>query len=251
MPTQRPTPKPVRRRIYLMRHGAVDYIGADGQPVDPNGVALSAAGQAQADAAGHAFAHAGVLFDSVLTSGLPRTMETASRVLAAAGQALDIGRDERLQEIRPGHIGDLPREQILPAFLGLFSADADIEQHRFIGGESVGELLDRVLPAFDALLQRTDWQCLLLVLHGAVNRALIGRAMTGGRAFFGRLEQAPACINVIDAGPADLVVRSTNLVPSDWLQHHERRTTMEVLLGQFLNARIGAAPSPTGRLSNG
>jgi broad specificity phosphatase PhoE len=237
MPTQSLMPDSARRRIYLMRHGAVDYIGADGRPVDPDGVALSAAGRAQAAAAGRVFGQAGVRFDSVLTSGLPRTTETAALVLAASGQAVDVQNDERLREIRPGSIGNLPHAQIVPAFLGLFSIDADIEQHRFIGGESIGELLDRVLPAFDALLQREDWRCLLLVLHGAVNRALIGRAMTGGRAFLGRLEQAPACINVIDVGHADLVVRSTNLVPGDWLQHLERQTTMEKLLEQFLKLR--------------
>jgi hypothetical protein len=33
------------------------------------------------------------------------------------------------------------------------------------------------------------------------------------------------------------VVRSTNLVPTDWLQHPERQTTIERLLGQFLRAQ--------------
>jgi len=236
MSTPSPWPPTARRRIYLMRHGAVDYIGADGAPVNPDSVALSATGREQATAAGLVFAQSGVRFDSVLTSGLPRTLETAALVLAASSQQLPVAQDERLQEIHPGHLGDLPRDQIVPAFLGLFSADADIEQHRFIGGESVGEMLDRVLPAFGELLLRQDWHCLLLVLHGAVNRALLGHAMTGGRTFFGRLEQASACINVIDVGPADLVVRSTNLVPTDWLQHQQRQTTLEVLLGQFLDA---------------
>jgi broad specificity phosphatase PhoE len=236
MSTSSRPPDAPRRRIYLMRHGAVDYIGADGVPVRHDTVALSADGRAQATAAGRVFAEAGVRFDSVLTSGLARTTETAALVLAASGQTLAMLQDERLQEIRPGSFGDMPREQLVPALLKLFNADADLEAHRFIGGESIGEMLDRVLPAFDDLLQRDDWQCLLLVLHGAVNRALIGRAMTGGRAFFGRQEQAPACINVIDVGNSDMVVRTTNLVPADVLQHAERRTTIERLLTQFLGA---------------
>jgi probable phosphoglycerate mutase len=236
MPTTHLPDRP-RRRIYLMRHGAVDYVGTDGVPVQHDSVRLSADGRAQASAAGRMFAAAGVRFDSVLTSGLPRTDETAALVLAASGHTLTTTQDERLREIRPGALDALSREQIVPAFLGLFSATADVESHRFIGGESIGELLDRVLPAFDELLQRDDWQCLLLVLHGIVNRALIGRAMTGGRAFFGRQEQAPACINVIDVGHSDLVVRTTNLVPTDVLQHAERRTTIERLLVQFLGAR--------------
>lgn len=237
MPTPSHPSDAPRRRIYLMRHGAVDYVGPDGVPVRHDTVGLSADGRAQATAAGRMFAAAGVRFDRVLTSGLPRTTETAALVLGASGQTADVLEDPRLQEIRPGALETLSREQIVPAFLGLFSAGADVESHRFIGGESIGDMLDRVLPAFDELLQRDDWQCLLLVLHGIVNRALIGRAMTGGRAFFGRQEQAPACINVIDVGHSDMVVRTTNLVPIDVLQHAERRTTIERLLVQFLGAQ--------------
>jgi broad specificity phosphatase PhoE len=100
-------------------------------------------------------------------------------------------------------------------------------------GLSVGELLDRVLPAFDRWLARTDWQCGLLVLHGGVNRALISTALAGRRAFFGRIEQAPACINVLDIGADDLVLRAVNLTPTQWLHQRERHTTMEKLLAQF------------------
>ena len=69
-----------------MRHGSVDYFTADGTPVPPHTVPLNEAGRAQADAAGALFAAAGVRFDRVLVSGLARTVETAQRVLAAAGQ---------------------------------------------------------------------------------------------------------------------------------------------------------------------
>ncbi len=238
MPTNSLSPDLPRRRIYLMRHGAVDYVGPDGVPVQHESVDLSADGRLQATAAGQMFAAAGVRFDSVLTSGLPRTTETAALVLAASGQHQPVMQDRRLQEIRPGALDGMSREEVAHGFLGLFAAGADVESQRFVGGESLGELLDRVLPAFEELLQRDDWQCLLLVLHGIVNRALIGRAMTGGRAFFGRQEQAPACINVIDVGRSDLVVRSTNLVPGDLLQHAERRTTIERLLAQFLRAQL-------------
>ena len=229
-----PHPAATRRRIYLMRHGSVDYFRADGTPVPPHGVPLNALGREQADAAGLLFAESGVRFDAVLCSGLPRTLETAGRVLAASGQTLAVATDERLQEIRPGRLEAIAREDLENAFLGIFEAGADIEAQRFMGGESVGELLDRVLPAFDELLQRQDWQNLLLVLHGGVNRALLSRALTGGRSFFGRIEQAPACINVLDVGSADLLLRGCNLAPTEWLHPHERQTTMEVLLGQFL-----------------
>lgn len=224
-----------RRRITLMRHGAVDYFRPDGSAVPPDDVALNAGGRAQADAAGALFAQAGVVFDRVLCSGLPRTRETATRVLAAAGQAgLAIEVDERLHEIKPGRLSDIPHDEVEQAFLGAFGGGPHVERVRFLGGETVGALLDRVLPAFEALLADEGWSQLLLVLHGGVNRALLSRALAGERAFFGRMEQSPACINLIDVGANGLVVRAVNLAPTQWLHEHERLTTMEKLLLRFL-----------------
>ena len=73
---------PKRRRIYLMRHGDVTYFDASGRAIDPETVPLNASGRDQASAAGHAFAAQQIRFDRVIVSGLPRTIETAQRVLA-------------------------------------------------------------------------------------------------------------------------------------------------------------------------
>lgn len=226
--------RPARRRIYLMRHGSVDYFLADGTPVHPHTVPLNAAGQKQADAAGALYAQCGVRFDKVIVSGLNRTVETATRVLAAAGQSLPLHTEPALQEIRGGKLADIPPDEVEAAFLGAFTEAT--ESQRFLGGESIGELLDRALPAFEAILRRDDWRTLLLVLHGGVNRALLARAMTGQRGFFGRLEQLPACINIVDVGrdEDDLIVRTVNLAPTQWLHEHESATTMEKLLAQYL-----------------
>ena len=80
---------PQRRRIILMRHGDVVYFDAQGKPVpDPDKVNLSDKGKAQADATGAYLKTIGIAkFDRVLSSDLPRTVETAERVLAAAGIA--------------------------------------------------------------------------------------------------------------------------------------------------------------------
>jgi broad specificity phosphatase PhoE len=223
-----------RRRIYLMRHGSVDYFLADGTPVHPHTVPLNAAGRKQADAAGALYAQCGVRFDKVIVSGLNRTVETATRVLAAAGQSLPLHTEPALEEIRGGKLADIPPDEVEAAFLGAFTQGS--ESQRFLGGESIGELLDRALPAFEAVLRQDDWRTLLLVLHGGVNRALLARAMTGQRGFFGRLEQLPACINIVDVGRGDddLIVRTVNLAPTQWLHQHESATTMEKLLAQYL-----------------
>jgi probable phosphoglycerate mutase len=223
-----------RRRLYLMRHGSVDYFQPDGTPLPVDDVPLNRRGEDEARAAGELLKACGVQPDRVMTSGLPRTVQTARHVLAAAGLPCTPETDPALQEIRPGRLGDIPPDELRRAFLGSFqSRDGEVEALRFLNGESVGELLDRVLPAFDRWLARTDWQCGLLVLHGGVNRALISTALAGRRAFFGRIEQAPACINVLDIGADDVVLRAVNLTPTQWLHQRERHTTMEKLLAQF------------------
>lgn len=225
---------PPRRRLYLMRHGSVDYFQPDGTPVPVDDVPLNRRGEDEARAAGELLKACGVRPDRVMTSGLPRTEQTARLVLAAAGQELTPEADAALQEIRPGRLANIPRDDLRRAFLGTFeSRDGEVEALRFLNGESVGELLDRVLPAFERWLARADWQCGLLVLHGGVNRALLSTALAGRRAFFGRIEQAPACINVLDIGADDVVLRAINLTPTQWLHQREHHTTMEKLLAQF------------------
>jgi broad specificity phosphatase PhoE len=225
---------PVRRRLYLMRHGSVDYFQPDGTPVPVDDVPLNSRGEAEAHAAGELFKACGVQPDRVVTSGLPRTVQTAQLVLAAAGLNCPLETDTALQEIRPGRLKDIPTGDLREAFLATFqSREEQVEALRFLNGESVGELLDRVLPAFERWMARTDWQCGLLVLHGGVNRALLSTALAGRRAFFGRIEQAPACINVLDIGMGDVVLRALNLTPTQWLHQRERYTTMEKLLAQF------------------
>lgn len=78
-----PFPTPNRRRVYLMRHGAVTYFDETGRPVpSPEAVPLNELGRSQTTAAGKIFAAENIVFDRVIVSGLPRTVETAQRVLA-------------------------------------------------------------------------------------------------------------------------------------------------------------------------
>ena len=65
----------VRRRLYLMRHAEVSYAGER----DPEVVRLTERGLEQAAAAHRALDD--VAFDAVVTSSLPRTVETAAVVV--------------------------------------------------------------------------------------------------------------------------------------------------------------------------
>ena len=214
-----------RRRIYLMRHAEVAYFDGDGRPVRTADVTLTPAGREQARAAAAVFE--GVRFDRVVTSGLARTLETAR--LVAPGHEPESWPD--LREIESGRLREIPAGELEEAFVGAFRGRLP-EDRRFLGGETIGSLLSRVLPALERLVEDTSWDVLLAVLHGAVNRAILSYALTGERALLGGFEQAPGCINVVDVGH-DWVVRAVNVTPADLLHRTTRLTTMEELFAQY------------------
>ncbi|WP_345813550.1 histidine phosphatase family protein [Paraburkholderia sp. PREW-6R] len=227
---------PKRRRIYLMRHGDVTYFDDSGRAIDPDTVPLNANGREQASAAGRVFAQQQVRFDRVMVSGLPRTVETAQRVLAETGQQIALETEPALQEIRGGKLSHIAQQDVEAAFLGAFDGIVP-ESTRFLDGETIGSLFDRVLPAVARLRDDSSWDTVLLVLHGGVNRAILSHALTaGGRTFFGHLAQATGCINALDVGerPRDLVLRTINYSPPSPLHRDVRNTTMEMLYAQFV-----------------
>ena len=224
-----------RRRLYLMRHAEVAYFDERGRPLPPDGVPLTDAGRRQAEQARAALA--GVRFDRVLSSGLPRSVETARLV---AGPTATVEAWPELREIAPGRLDAIPEGELEAAFLQVFRGVVP-GATRFLGGESVDALFDRVLPALDRLVADPSWDTALAVLHGGVNRALLSFALSGRRQLFGGMEQAPACLNVLDLGAGgDWVVRAVNVSPGDPAHLAGRSTTMEQLWAQFRGGRDGA-----------
>jgi broad specificity phosphatase PhoE len=219
---------PSRRRIYLMRHAQVRYF----QGLHPHEVTLTEDGRTQAAAAAAALRD--VRFDRVITSGLPRTLETAQTVARGA----EIERSDALREIESGELRGVAPEVVQEMMTAAFRGVVPLET-RFLGGETIGELLDRVVPELEALLADRTWDVALLVLHGAVNRAILSYALTGERVFLGAFEQAPACINVLDVDAAGaFIVRAVNHTPYDPAHvQAPRRTTMEQLWQEYLDAR--------------
>ena len=222
----------MRRRLYLMRHGDVAYFLEDGRPVRPEDVSLTEEGRRQAEAARDALRE--VTFDRVVTSGLPRTVETA-RIVAPDREPESW---HELRELESGTLAEIPEDELEATFVhalrGIVPSDL-----RFLGGETIASLFDRVLPAVERLLA-ADWDVALAVLHGAVNRAILSRALTGDRIYLGGFEQSAACINVVDVGE-DWVVRCVNFAPYDPVHAAGRSTTMEQLYEQYLPYRKARA----------
>jgi len=217
-----------RRRIYLMRHGAVSYFD-DGRPVPEDSVPLTAEGRVQALATRELFE--GVALDRVVASPLPRTQETAA--LVAPGHEAEIWPE--LRELKGGKLSEIPLDEREEAFVHAFRGVVPNDR-RFLGGETIGELVDRVVPAVERFLAEDGWHTALVVAHGAVNRAILSWALTGERSFLGRFEQAPCCVNVLDVthgGEPDWIVRAVNVAASDLAHRSTRQTTMEQYWAQY------------------
>ncbi len=228
---------PQRRRVILMRHGAVQYFDpASQQPLPAHSVPLTPEGWAQARTAGLALAAAGIQVDLAITSGLPRTVQTAQAVLAAQATPPALQTWPEWEEARGGRLRDIPLSELDAAFTALQRGPLT-EDTRFLGGERLGDMLDRVLPAWARLRALPGWHTALVVAHGVVNAALLSHVVSGGqRLVLPGWQQNPACLNLIDLGDThgDDLLRGANLNPTDWLQRDARASTMELLRSDFV-----------------
>ncbi len=216
-----------RRRVYLMRHGEVRYFGADGQPVHPKFVDLTDRGLMQAACTGEMLAD--VPFDRALSTGLPRTMQTARSVLA--DRKIELEEMPALKEIHSGRATGKTLDEVKEDFIyGMETASQP--GARFAGGDLFQEFYDRVTAAFEALLLEPGWRNLLLVAHDGTNRMLLSWASYGGLASARAFEQDPGCLNVIDADVEDgqisrRLVKLANLTPTNHSKLGNHLTSME------------------------
>lgn len=224
-----------RRRVYLMRHGHVDYF-APGIS-DPRCVVLTELGRAQAGAARDALA--GVSFDIAVHSGLPRTIETAEIVLA--GRAGPAPRAvEGFEELKSGWLLAESREELAARLAFCFDAAAATGARFLPDGEPFAAAEARITAAMQSLIEGALWKTALVVAHEGVNRILLGWATGGGLSTIGAFEQDLACINVIDLDVTAreltpglrierAILKSVNVTPYDFVKAGLPRTSLEHL----------------------
>jgi len=225
-----------RRRLYLFRHGAVDYIDDSGNWVpDPDVVDLNERGREQAAAMARLFA--GVHVDKALCSGLPRTRQTGETVLGDREIELEVCSE--LEEIRP----------VTGTAAGGYDVYADIafshwravhEEARFLGGERYHDFYARICKAMDALLADPSWHNLAVFAHGGTNAAALGWATGVGLQAFGLLDQSMCCLNIIDFDVDDAghlirkTVRGMNITADDPVMRERHAGDMEMLARRIL-----------------
>ena len=182
-------------RLLLVRHGATQLTAED-RFSGAVGVDLSDAGRAQVRALARRLAAEPL--SAVYCSPLSRTVETAS-ILAEPHGLPHVNRDG-LREISHGRWEGLTRLEVEARFPDEYAAwEADPFTFAPKDGESGVGVLARALPVIRELVVAHAGQTLLVVSHKATLRILLSSLLGfDARGYRDRLDQSPACLNVVD-----------------------------------------------------
>jgi phosphoserine phosphatase len=228
-----------RRRIYLMRHGHVDYGSQEVvEARDTNIARLTSLGRRQASAAAEPFHD--VHLDVAICSGLRRTRETAERVLAGHPAAPVLEDEPGLIELQSGSFIPFSSREELSAYLTFMFEQAGKPDAAFFGdGERFSDGYARAVASIERLLARPSWASALVVAHEGINRLLLGWMCGAGPAASVAFEQDLACVNVLDFDlvPDDdggtrierKIIKAVNVTPYGWLKAGMHMTSFEAI----------------------
>jgi len=232
-----------RRRIYLMRHGHVDYCAPEiVKSRAAHDVILTAKGRLEANAAGRALAP--VSFDRAICSGLARTRETAEIVLASLADPPKLEIESDLAEIHGGRAQVTSRTELVATMVFHFAKAAEEGATMLEGGEAFMLAQARAIAVLERLLGEPDWKQILIVAHEGINRLLLSWIAGAGLRATHAFEQDTGCINVIDFDmvPAEAgkpgntiqraLIKAVNLTPYNYLKHGMNLTSLEAIFAR-------------------
>jgi probable phosphoglycerate mutase len=185
----------VATRLLLVRHGATQ-LTAENRFSGAVGVDLSDEGRRQAHRLAERLADDPIC--AVYASPLSRTVETAEIVARPHGIA-PVHRDG-LREISHGRWEGLTRDEVESRFPGEYE-DWEADPFTFApeGGESGLAVLARALPVIREIVLAHEGKNVLVVSHKATLRLLLSSLLGfDARGYRDRLDQSPACLNVVD-----------------------------------------------------
>ena len=182
-------------RLYLVRHGATPLTAEDRFSGAEN-VHLSEEGRAQAIQLTHRLEDDKIA--AIYCSPLDRTLETARFIAKPHG--LTPMPIDALREINHGHWDGLSRKEVEEKFPDEYTAwEADPFTFAPEGGESGISVLARALPVIREVVVNHKDQNALVVSHKATLRLVISSLLGfDARGYRDRLDQAPACLNILD-----------------------------------------------------
>ncbi len=182
-------------RIYLIRHGATQ-LSAEDRFAGAVDVDLSDEGRRQAQALAVRLADDHIT--AVYCSPMRRTVETAS-IVARPHELKPITRDG-LREIHHGRWESMRRGEVEAQFPEEYAAwEEDPFTYAPLGGESGLSVMARALPVIREIVAQHRDENVAVVSHKATIRLLLSSLLGfDPRGYRDRLDQAPACLNVLD-----------------------------------------------------
>jgi broad specificity phosphatase PhoE len=182
-------------RLFLIRHGATQ-LSAEDRFAGATDVALSDEGRAQGTRLAERLRDDRVV--AVYCSPLERTRETA-RILAAP-HALTPIEHAGLREIDHGRWEGLTRAEVESRFGGEYARwEEDPFTFAPAGGECGLDVMARALPVIRDIVETHAGENVVVVSHKATIRLVVSSLLGfDARGYRDRLDQAPACLNVLD-----------------------------------------------------
>ena len=178
-------------RIYIVRHGETNankegYLqGWSNDPLNDNGKMLAEiTGQAMKD----------IKFDCCISSPLIRAKETAEIILRESGNDIQIEFDDRIKEINFGIFEKTSiRDEKVTKFL-----QKPIIDYRFLGGESIEEVMVRTQGFLKELIKREDDKTYLVSTHGCALRAMLNYLYDDPSDYWHGHVPYNCCVNIIE-----------------------------------------------------
>jgi broad specificity phosphatase PhoE len=182
-------------RIYLIRHGAT-VLSAEDRFAGATDVDLSDEGRRQAEALAVRLSDDHIT--AVYCSPMKRTIETAT--IVARPQKLTPIRRDGLREINHGRWESLRRSDVEAQFPEEYAAwEEDPFIYAPLEGESGLSVMARALPVIREVVLTHRDETVAIVSHKATIRLIISSLLGfDPRGYRDRLDQAPACLNVLD-----------------------------------------------------
>ena len=204
-------------RLLLVRHGAT-ILSAEDRFAGSTDVELSDEGRRQARSLAESLADSAIT--AVYASHMRRAIETAT--LLGTPRKLEPRTDAGLREIDHGRWEGLTRGEVEARYPDEY---ASWEEDPFTfapeGGESGISVMARALPVVRQILLRHAGETVVVVSHKATIRLLLcGWLGIDARGYRDRLDQAPACLNILDFKD---VVRARLMVYND-TSHYRKET---------------------------
>lgn len=209
-------------RILLIRHGAT-VLSAEDRFAGSTDVDLSEEGRAQAASLAERLSEEEL--SAVYASPMKRARETAA--LLAEPHRLEVQVDAALREIDHGKWEGLTRKEVEAQRAGEYAAwEEDPFTYAPEGGETGLAVMARALPAIRAIVERHPGGAVAVVAHKATIRLVLASLLgVEPRGYRDRLDQAPACLNVVDfkdAVRARLMLYNDTSHYADWPRAPER-----------------------------